>query len=674
MKKLLTWILISLMAFTPCLSAMAEEAEIDEEAVTVEEPQPLDYDYDELVVGTQMPMYGAFSFDLFGNGSSDIDVRMLLHGYNLIEWQEDVGGFRLDPSVVSGSVIGADNGGDHIYELSLYHDLYYSDGTPITAWDYAFSWLLRIAPEIGEIGGTPLQADYLAGYSAYVNGRQSYLSGVHVINDYQIEIVLDRAYLPFFYEVGLLDCVPYPIQVIAPGCEVADDGLGVYIRNIPVEGVNAQEPIFTAELLKDTILNGETGYLTYPSVVSGPYEMLSFDGTEAKFQLNPYYKGNSEGVKPTIAQITYKTANSETMIDELLAGEYGLLNKVARPELVTDGMTKAAEDGRYSSTTYPRTGLSFLAFNRERTAVNETAVRQAIALCLDREGLTEAYLGNFGLAVSGFYGLGQWMFQIVNGTIAYPVDEKRIREKGEMTVEEELAAWEALTLDEIEGYNYNVEEAIRLLEADGWTLNREGEAYDAAKDDARCKEINGEIVALELKLVYPETTPIGDALETYLAAHAKEAGIRMTVEAADNVLPMYYGDVERDYDLVFLATNFVIMFDPSALMDPNGASNFSGNTDQELYDLLQEMRGTESGDLLSYCQKWVQFLERFGEVEPMIPVYTNVYTDFYPITLKEYSIAENMTWSTAIIPAVFDETLPEEESEEEGMDELTEFD
>ena len=31
-------------------------------------------------------------------------------------------------------------------------------------------------------------------------------------------------YLPFFYELALMRCNPYPISVIAPGVQVKDDG------------------------------------------------------------------------------------------------------------------------------------------------------------------------------------------------------------------------------------------------------------------------------------------------------------------------------------------------------------------------------------------------------------------------------------------------------------------
>ena len=57
-------------------------------------------------------------------------------------------------------------------------------------------------------------------------------------------------------------------------------------------------------------------------------------------------------------------------------------------------------------------------------------------------------------------------------------------------------------------------------------------------------------------------------------------------------------------------------------------------------------------DVLTYMQNWVTFQERFNEILPMIPIYSNCYYDFYTGSLTNYSISENITWSQAIVPAM----------------------
>ena len=270
-----------LMALAMLLSAAAAEEAAENPAQAAAR-----YDYDELVVGTIMPMYGAFTLDNWGNSSSDVDVRKLIMGYNLVEWNPANSGFRLDPSVVTdGSVVTEDDAGNHIYNLTLYDDMVYSDGTPITAKDYAFSWLLRTSPLIDQLGGTSLKAEYIDGWQAYAAGETPVLAGVRITGEHRLQIRIRGEFLPFFYEVGLLDCYPLPIHEIAPGLEVADDGEGVYIRG---------EAGLTAELLKDTLLNESTGYLSHPEIASGAYRLYPSTGR----------KPGSNGTKNTRATPT----------------------------------------------------------------------------------------------------------------------------------------------------------------------------------------------------------------------------------------------------------------------------------------------------------------------------------------------------------------------------------
>jgi ABC-type transport system substrate-binding protein len=626
-----------------------EAAETTETAEEVTEvlPPNLNYDYDELVVGATMPMLGAFSFGNWGNATSDASVRRLIHGYNLVEWDPEKGGFHLNPNVVSGELVEAEANGNHIYNMIIADDLFYSDGTQITAYDYAFSFLLRMSPVIAELGGNPTSLNYLVGYDDYISGAASMLTGIRVTGPSQMSINISAEYLPFFYEVGLLDCYPYPASLIAPGCEVRDDGQGIYLS----EALNAEQ-------LRTTLLDPETGYLSHPTVTSGAYKLVSYEGTEARFELNEYYKGNSDGVKPVIPRIVFRTADPDTMMAELGESKYGLLNKITLNKTIQEGNQLIVDTGRYTNFAYPRPGLSYIAFNTEHTGVADAAVRRAIAMCLDKEGLTTDYTGPYGLKVDGFYGIGQWMFQILNGTNAPEAPEGATDEE----IEQMEKDWEEITLENVAAHDFDPEAAAQALEAEGWKLNADG---------IREKEVNGETVTLALKMAYPVTTPIAEILEARFATPLKEAGIALTIEAADNVLAMYYGQAERDYDLVWLASDFDVLFDPSPLFAPGSATNTTGIQDEELYNRTLDMRKTEPGDLLSYCRKWVSFLERFAEVEPMIPVYSNVYYDFYPDVLQDYAINSYITWSEAIVPAYLSD--PPEAAEEEETDEGTEM-
>ncbi len=639
MKKILAFF-VALMMMWSC--ALAESGETSA--------------YGELVVGTTTAMAGSFFTDLWGSNATDVDVRTLLHGYNLVEWQSTMGCFGLDESVVSGVTGIQDKDGNRTYILVLYDDLCYSDGSPITAWDYAFSMLFRISPEVAKIGGAVNGLDYIMGAEAYRKGETNILSGLRVVGDYQLMMTIKAEYLPFFYELAMLDCTPYPISVIAPGCEVADDGKGVYIRNAD----ETAAPRFTAELLRQTVLDPQTGYLSHPMVTSGPYLLKEYDAENftAKFEINPYYKGNSKGEMPLIARLTVKHVTNENMAEQLASGAVGLVNKATQAETL-DACMALARNGVISVSNYARSGQSFISYSCELPATASLAVRQAIAHCLDKDVFIQQYVRNYGLRVDGYYGIGQWMYQWTAGTVTAPVEEpaENADAKAIEAYEKTMQAWEAITLDGLEIYELDLDKANELLNEDGWTKNLQGGTYNPEKDAVRCKEINGTLVPLQLKLAYPEGNAIEDVLEEVFVENLKQAGIELTVEALTftELLEQYYRQQDREYDMLYLATNFASIFDPAPTFDVKdaeyGLTNRTGIVDEELYKLALSMRKTEPDDQLGYCQKWVAFQNRWSEVLPSIPVYSNVYMDFYTPTLYNYEAGTEISWANAIIGA-----------------------
>ncbi len=679
MKKILIYVLVLMVAFSS-VSALAAELVIDDDDTLViddidqiddvdeddeAEPVAIQYDYNELTVAVSTPFSGNFFTRMWGNLTSDLDVQLLVHAYNLVKWDNDQGTFLTEPSVVTGMAVTDSEEGDRTYTLAIYDDMYYSDGTRITAWDYAFSLLLSIAPEVAQIGGTPMEMDYILGYANYISGATNYLAGVRVESDEVLSITVRHEYLPFFYELGLLNCTPFPISVIAPGCAVRDDGQGVYITGP-----------FTADLLRETILNPVTGFISHPAVSSGPYRLISYDGTQVELEINDYYKGNSEEIYPSIPRLIYKTMAKSEMMDQLASGQVGLLNKVLAADLVLEGQQLVAQGNTFAMTAYPRTGLGYITFCCERPAVSSAAVRQALSYCMDKDAITGDTVSNFGLRVDGYYGLGQWMYQLLSGTLPFPIREPEAGASAEAVrkYEDEQKAWEELTLDDVPVYDPDVEAAIALLEADGWTLNRNGEPYDAVRDDVRCKLIDGELVALDLKMLCPQENGFSGALmDAFVGLDA--AGIKVTIQdlPMNELLLSYYREVERDCDLIFIASNFDIVFDPSVSFMPDGdepnAHNFSAVNDEELYQLAVDMRKTEPADRLGYVTKWVAFQTRLQEVAPIISIYSSIYFDFYPRVLQGYDVSSNVAWSQAIVAAYMSDA-PDEVEEENGGEEI----
>lgn len=662
MKKIICWLLTAALALGACSAFAEEEIQTFDDAESAsstlfdeiaEDAALVPYDYDSITVGNPTPLNGQFFTDLWGNDTSDTDVKHLVTGYNLIAWDSEISRFRFDRSVVSGAMVSDDADGNRNYLITLYSDLFYSDGTPIQAWDYAFSVLLQCSPLIAELGGHPAVYDYLVGYEDYAAGKTPYIAGLRVPADNIIVFTVKQEALPYFYELSRIAFYPYPIQKIAPECRVYDDGDGAYIGS--AASSTAASP-FSVDLLSATILDPENGYMVHPDPSSGPYCIQSYDGLTAVFEINPFFKGNEEGKKPRIKRITYTVADNATMIEALGSGEYALLNKVAKASAITDGLRLCVDSAQYTRSTYPRVGLTYMYFNPESAPVQEQKVRQAIAYCFDRQSFIQDYVGAFGVEADGLYGLGQWMYGAATGSLAYPAQlPENATAEETAAYEAGAAAWDQLSLDGLTRYEPNIETAVGLLEEAGWTLNEQGEPFDPQVDSVRCRMVGSELRRLELTLGYQVGAELEAAFTAYFTDLLAQAGIRLTL------VPLEFGTIVEAHnehifdslDLLYFGDNFNISFDPALFFwgDDEAREDSLYAAYQELFALSKNMDHTEPADILGYMQKWILFQERLSQLLPLIPVYSNIYFDFYTRELDGYWIEENISWAKAIVPA-----------------------
>ena len=663
-KKWLAILLALLLTFTSAVS-FAEDFFFDDEDEAMQAEKsgvytgPA-YDYTSLTVGNTTALSGGFSNRIWGSNTSDMDVSALVNGYNLVNWDYEAGCFTTDPTVVTGLTVSDDAQGNRIYSLALdYDDLKYSDGTPINAYDYAFNILMHVSKQAEELGGSAEWYQYILGVKDYREGKTDTLAGVTVPNEDVINITVSSEFRPFFYELGYLWCYPVPIHVVAPGCKVVDEGRGCRI-----------EGPFTTELFSQTMLDPNTGYRTYPSVVAGPYKLTSFDGVTAEFEINPEYKGNKNGEKPTIEHLIYTLTDNENAVQDLSTGKLGLINKAVSREMVEAGM-ELLGTGNFAMGSYPRIGESHISFCCEKDTVSSNAVRQAIAYCLDKDQLVQSYTGYNGIRVDGYYGIGQWMYQVLTGAVQPPIEEpdETASAADVKAYEDEMAEWAELSMASIKVYDLDIAMANALLDQDGWTLNTDGNTYRAGTDEIRCKMIDGNIVKLDLSLVYPEGNEIATYLDDYFIRNLAQAGIRLTLVPTEmnELRALYHRDTARDCDMLYLATNYDEVFEPSPSFDPkdavNGKTNFTAIDDQKLYDLALDMSCTDPGEPLLYVQKWIKFQEQFEETLPLIPVYGNAYFDFYTKCLQEYHISQNVTWTESIVPAYMSDPMIQIEAE-----------
>lgn len=638
MKKLVSLVLAAILLLTTC-AAFAEPVETRENAI---------------VVGSTNQLSGYFFTGMWGNNTADMDVRGLLHGYSTVSFTRN-GTYAIDSTVVEEVALEEDDAGNRTYIFSLNPDLVYNDGTPVRAQDYVFSVLLQSAPEIYALDGIPSDMCQFVGHEAYASGASDSFAGVRLMDDTHFALVVSGDYLPYFYELIYVMVNPYPMHVLAPGFEVVDEGEGALLRPVAEEeetepateaeptadavedaSVEAEAEVQLVDVLRETISDAQNGYLFNPRVTCGPYSLVSYDAENhvAEFEKNPYYLGNFEGRIPSIERITYRQVSNATLLDELSEGSVDLVNKVTSGAVITSGLERTREENStLAATNYLRAGYGFLGLACEDGVTSSENVRKAIAYATDADGFVEDFLGaSYGIRVYGHYGAGQWM-----------TPEKS----------EQLNA-------ELNAYALDVEQAKTLLAEDGWTSNAEGETYDEAEGGVRYKMVDDELQPLTLKWATLSDNVGCETLKKYTLPYLEEAGfqVEMTEMSFSEMLDYYYRKLDRTYDMFYMATNFDFVYDPYYNFCPDeayqGERNTSGIADEELFRLAGEMRTTEVGDNISFVERWYALQQRFNEILPTVPLYSNVYFDFYTSDLYNYQASAHWSWASAILYATFD--------------------
>jgi ABC-type transport system substrate-binding protein len=81
----------------------------------------------------------------------------------------------------------------------------------------------------------------------------------------------------------------------------------------------------------------------------------------------------------------------------------------------------------------------------------------------------------------------------------------------------------------------DLEKAYRLLEDAGWVLNKNGEAFKAGEDYVRCKLHDGELIPLELKMMYPQGNHMIQFMqeEGMFTDNLAQVGINLNIDIVD---------------------------------------------------------------------------------------------------------------------------------------------
>lgn len=244
------------------------------------------------------------------------------------------------------------------YTFHLRDDAKWSDGDPVTAKDFEYSWRRICDPNFA--------SEALQAITDYVVGGQEYFDGTGSYDDIKATAIDD-----YTFEVVLKNVTPYFPQL------VAND---VYL---PIK--------------KDVVEAAGEGWEKKPEtcVSNGPFMLEEYQvGSHFLFKKNPnYYDADSVKLAGIRAVII---TDDNTAYQAYQAGEIDVMDNLPSeqiPQIV-------AEDPNVIVSA--DTGAQFMNFNVDKAPTDNVHVRKAIAYAIDRKQIVEQVLKDGSVPASGF--------------------------------------------------------------------------------------------------------------------------------------------------------------------------------------------------------------------------------------------------------------------------------
>lgn len=640
------------------------------------------------ILGSSTELSGDFRWPGFGGssaGASDQDIKRLTAGYSTMETNQG-GAYVWNETVVKSHSETENEDGTYTVAIELNEGLTFSDGSPITAANYvagilAFSTQVSVgAGHSGKSGQTFVGYNDFYAYTGEEGTGSKVFTGVRMLDDYNFSLTVSSDFYPYYFAYTYAAVSPDPLGlVLGEGVEVKDDGEGCYLSDNFYEK-NGDEYVKAAEIAANRY-----DVTKYP--FSGAYVISNWDAStkECTMTINPEFKGNFEGQTPSIETIVYVKIIEETQLDQLKTGGVDVLSGITGGDS-TKAALEIVDGENFAEVHYQRAGYGKIQFECDFGPTMFPEVRQAIIYLLNRTEFCQAFTGGYGVVVDGPYSPDFDMWRAVEDEIELvdytfsPDNAKKVLEeggwiynsKGEPFVEG------AGGVDSVR-YKKLTEEEANALDIYGNDAGNKTFKSVANTDNITYETVcvNGEYyMPLAINWFGSTPNPVTDLLSTTLANSSDLASVGMVIRATTGDFTTLLGNIYRDpsmgyagspiYGMYNLATGWnsaVYDYAFNWSSDPSWA-DYSSNKVKDPYDAAfpydqaaekltyEEAMAASDGklgmDYLSmamvynattvdeYNQWWMAYIERWNQLVPDIPLYSNYYYDVYNANIENF--------------------------------------
>jgi peptide/nickel transport system substrate-binding protein len=242
------------------------------------------------------------------------------------------------------------------YTFKLREGLKFSDGSPLTAEDVAFT--LTLLHDKAYDGETDISLVHVKGGKEYKEGKATSISGIEVIDPLTIKITTEKV------NATALQILGGPVLSKAYYGKNYTPGNLDYIRTLHGKPLGA-----------------------------GPYKLEKYvPGQEVRFKANEHYFAG----KPAVENFIYKVTNSDTNFQLFQTGETDYDGFTANP----DTFEQLKGLGFANINVQTSTAYTYLDINHKKPYMQDKKFRQALMYGLDRKKIVDATFQGYGIVAN----------------------------------------------------------------------------------------------------------------------------------------------------------------------------------------------------------------------------------------------------------------------------------